>query len=82
MPGETKMIIITSDEDIIRQFGFNKNKKTHKGLSISLGPSQKKCSFFLIINVKRLKLWLIISSNTANIILNFHIFISTNKDDI
>jgi hypothetical protein len=29
MPGETKMIIITSDEDIIRQFAFNKNKNTH-----------------------------------------------------
>ena len=29
MAGQTKMIIITSDEDIIRQFAFNKNKNTH-----------------------------------------------------
>jgi hypothetical protein len=29
MAGQTKMIIITSDEDIIRQFSSNKNKNTH-----------------------------------------------------
>ncbi len=29
MTGQTKMIIITSDEDIIRQFSFNKGKNTH-----------------------------------------------------
>ena len=29
MAGQTKMIIITSDEDVIRQFAFNKNKNTH-----------------------------------------------------
>jgi hypothetical protein len=30
MAGQTKMIIITSNEDIIRQFSFNKtNKNTH-----------------------------------------------------
>ena len=29
MSGETKMIIITSDEDIIRQFAFNTNQNTH-----------------------------------------------------
>jgi hypothetical protein len=29
MTGQTKMIIITSDEDIIRQFSFNKTKNTH-----------------------------------------------------
>lgn len=29
MAGQTKMIIITSDEDIIRQFAFNKNLNTH-----------------------------------------------------
>jgi hypothetical protein len=29
MASQTKMIIITSDEDIIRQFAFNKNKNTH-----------------------------------------------------
>jgi uncharacterized protein YcbK (DUF882 family) len=29
MSGETKMIIITSDEDIIRQFASNKNQNTH-----------------------------------------------------
>ena len=28
MAGQTKMIIITSDEDIIRQFAFNTNKNT------------------------------------------------------
>jgi len=28
MAGQTKMIIITSDEDIIRQFSFNKTKNT------------------------------------------------------
>jgi hypothetical protein len=29
MARQTKMIIITSDEDIIRQFSFNKVKNTH-----------------------------------------------------
>ncbi len=29
MANQTKMIIITSDEDIIRQFAFNKNQNTH-----------------------------------------------------
>jgi hypothetical protein len=29
MAGQTKMIIITSNEDIIRQFSFNKTKNTH-----------------------------------------------------
>lgn len=29
MAGSTKMILITSDEDIIRQFTLNNNKKTH-----------------------------------------------------
>jgi hypothetical protein len=29
MARQTKMIIITSDEDIIRQFSFNKTKNTH-----------------------------------------------------
>ncbi len=28
MASQTKMIIITSDEDIIRQFSFNKTKNT------------------------------------------------------
>jgi len=28
MSSQTKMIIITSDEDIIRQFSFNKSKNT------------------------------------------------------
>jgi len=28
MSSQTKMIIITSDEDIIRQFSFNKTKNT------------------------------------------------------
>ncbi|CAF1235264.1 unnamed protein product, partial [Adineta steineri] len=29
MTGQTKMIIITSDENIIRQFAFNQNTNTH-----------------------------------------------------
>jgi hypothetical protein len=29
MAAQTKMIIITADEDIIRQFSLNKNKNTH-----------------------------------------------------
>jgi hypothetical protein len=29
MARQTKMIIITSDEDIIRQFSFNKTNNTH-----------------------------------------------------
>jgi len=29
MATQTKMIIITSDEDIIRQFSLNKTKNTH-----------------------------------------------------
>ncbi len=29
MAAQTKMIIITADEDIIRKFSFNKNKNTH-----------------------------------------------------
>ncbi len=29
MTGQTKMIIITSDEDIIRQFSLNKTTNTH-----------------------------------------------------
>jgi hypothetical protein len=29
MAAQTKMIIITSDEDIIRQFSFNKTNNTH-----------------------------------------------------
>jgi len=29
MAGQTKMLIITSDEDIIRQFSLNKTKNTH-----------------------------------------------------
>jgi hypothetical protein len=29
MADQTKMIIITSDEDIIRQFSLNKTKNTH-----------------------------------------------------
>jgi hypothetical protein len=29
MTGQTKMIIITSNEDIIRQFSFNKTTNTH-----------------------------------------------------
>ncbi len=29
MAGQTKMIIITADEDIIRRFSFNKTQNTH-----------------------------------------------------
>jgi hypothetical protein len=29
MAAQTKMIIITADEDIIRKFSLNKNKNTH-----------------------------------------------------
>jgi len=29
MAAQTKMIIITADEDIIRQFSLNKNRNTH-----------------------------------------------------
>jgi len=29
MDGQTKMVIITSDKDIIRQFASNQNQNTH-----------------------------------------------------
>jgi hypothetical protein len=41
MAGQTKMIIITSNEDIIRQFSSNKNKNTQ---IIDLDDDQKVTS--------------------------------------
>ena len=41
MAGQTKMIIITSNEDIIRQFSFNKALNTH---IVDLDNDQQKTS--------------------------------------
>jgi hypothetical protein len=54
----------------------------NKGWAISLGPSQKNCSFSFIANPKKVKLWYIAPTIMMNIILNFHVPISTNKGDI
>jgi hypothetical protein len=54
----------------------------NKGWSISLGPSQKNCSFSLTTNPKTLKLWHLILDDLTNITLNFHISIPNNKGDI
>jgi hypothetical protein len=53
-----------------------------KGWAISLGSSQKNCSFSFIANPKKVKLWYIAPTIMVNIILNFHVPISTNKGDI